>query len=108
MAAEVVGRAVLPAREGWWPTWMQRLLGRGRTSRRRRVGRESEPPNTPFAQIASDARWVDVRSASEESPSRCEPVLAADALCDFFRLPEHGLTGKNRPAPLSQRSNLRE
>lgn len=37
MAEEVVGRAVLPAREGWWPAWVRRLLRQGKKSRRRRV-----------------------------------------------------------------------
>jgi hypothetical protein len=63
MAAEVVGRAVLPAREGWWPTWMQRLLGRGRKSRRRRVvEREVE------REVAEVSEFVIVDSSPLASP----------------------------------------
>ena len=36
-----MGRAVLPAREGWWPTWVRRLLGQKRKVRRRGVGQVS-------------------------------------------------------------------
>jgi hypothetical protein len=48
MAAEVVGRAVLPAREGWWPTWVRRLL-RVPRKRPRSPAVHGAPRVTPMA-----------------------------------------------------------